>query len=149
MSVILTDKYIFQKFEEILTELTWVKLVTWKKIRLSASEFRDQEIPLIQIYGPRQSHLHSQRRLETTMMVHVELVMKNKVTGLVDVEECMDRRQEIEQKIGENVQLRLIHSGMVHVKYVLSEDDFHTIQPYYVTRLDFEVLYYKPYVGAC
>jgi len=149
MSVILTDKYIFQKLEEILTELTWVKLVTWKKIRLSASEFRDHEIPLIQIYAPRQNHLHSQRRLETTMMIHVELVMKSTVAGVIDVEDCMDRRQEIEQKIGENVQLRLVNSGMVHMKYVSSEDDFHTIQPFYVTRLDFEALYYKPYLGAC
>lgn len=149
MSVILTDKYILRKFEEVLSELTWAKLVTWKNIRLAASEFRDHEIPCIQIYAPKQFHEHSQRRVLTTMIVHVELVLKQKVSGIVDIEECMDKRQEIEQKIGENVQLRLINSGIVHVKYVISEDDFHTIKPFYVTRLDFEVLYYKPYVGAC
>lgn len=141
------DSTIMTTLEAKLATLSWVKLVTWKRIRLANSDFRDYEIPLIQFYDAGQQIAHEAARLQVTWNISVELVLKSYADGAVDMEDLLEKRQEVEQKIGEQPNLGI--AGLLHFRYIGNEPDTFTILPYYYTRMDFQAIYYKPYKGNC
>ena len=138
-----------------LEELTWQKVVEIENIKLLSTDFRDHETPAIQIYdGGRSIPRHLQGRIENRWAITIETVMKNKVDDSVSQVVLLDRMEEIERKIGENVQLDLgaapsSQGEMVHVRYINALTDLHTLAPFYIGVLNFEVIYYKPYTGEC
>lgn len=142
------DKDIMLHMEQRLLTLPWVKVVNWKRLRLVTTDFRDHEIPLIQFYDNGQTITHEAARIRVDWNISVELVMKSLATDEIDIEDVMDKRQEVEQCLGAQ-QTHLGVPGLIHLRYVGNEPDFLSIAPFYVTRLDFQAIYYKPYVRSC
>lgn len=142
------DKDIMLWFETRLKTLTWVKLVQWKRIRMTTSDFQDNEVPVIQFFDAGQRVHHEAARLRVEWNICVELVLKSLASEVIDAEDLLDRRQEVEQCIGAQ-QTHLGIQGVQHVRYLGNEPDYLSIVPFYVARLDFQVLYYKPYVRTC
>lgn len=142
------DKDIMLHIETRLKTLSWVNLVSWKRIRLTTSDFMDHEIPLIQFYDNGQSITHEAARLRVEWNIAVELVLKSLSSNEIDVEDLLDRRQEVEQCLG----AQETHTGIPgfhHLRYLGNEPDYLSISPFFITRLDFQALYYKPYVRVC
>lgn len=141
------DLQIMTGIETKLKELSWANLVTWKKIRIANSDFRETEFPAIQFYDAGQSIQHEAARLSVTWRISVEVLLKSKSSGELDMGDLFEKRQAVEQKIGEVPNLGI--PGLIHIRYVGNVTDLHTIMPVYYARLDLEILYYKPYVGNC
>lgn len=142
------DKQIMLLIETRLNTLSWVKLVNWKKLRLSQSDFLDHEVPLIQFYDAGQLIEHESGRLRVTWNISVELVLKSTSSEEIDVEDLLDRRQEVEQCLGSQ-STHLGIQGLQHLRYTGNEPDYLSISPFFITRLDFQALYYKSYVRDC
>ncbi|MFQ5452257.1 MAG: hypothetical protein ACE5DQ_01715 [Candidatus Paceibacterota bacterium] len=131
-----------------LETLAWPNLVSFDKIRISANDFRDHEIPVIQFYPTAFNHIHNQGRLLTEMAIVVEIILKQDASGVVSVGDLLDKMQDVEQKVGEDVRLG-ITSSMIGVKYLGAETDLHMIEPFYIGALTFVAEFYKPYTGSC
>jgi len=138
-----------QIFEALATELSgisWVKVVNWKKIWLLDSDFNDYQIPAIQIYDTGTRNEHQGGRIQATMALSVELVLKQTSAGVVSQADLFDKVEEIESVIGANINLGI--NGMLHLRYIGDVTDLHTVDPYYIARLDFEAIYLKSFTGC-
>jgi hypothetical protein len=142
------DKDIMLHIENRLNTLSWVKLVNWKKLRLTQSDFLEHEVPLIQFYDAGQMIQHEAARLKVEWNISIELVLKSTSTEEIDVEDLLDRRQEVEQCLGAQ-STHLGIQGLQHLRYTGNEPDYLSISPFFITRMDFVALYYKSYVRDC
>lgn len=141
------DAQILDAMQTTLQALTWAKKVESENIIIGISETQDHEIPLIQIYDNGQTFRHEKGRVRVTWEIIVELVLKTSSAGTVNMRTLMDRRQEIEQAIGANVNLGI--PGVINVLYSRNTPDIHIARPFYMTELVFQVDYYKRYVSDC
>lgn len=148
------EALIMANMKSKLEELTWQNLVEYEKIRLLSTDFRDHELPAIQFFDSGRTFQHLKGRVEVEWQITIEVVMKKQADDLVDQSVLLDRMEEIERKIGSNVQLDLgtlasSVGSMVHVKYLNAITDLHTLSPFYSGVLNFSANYYKPYVNEC
>lgn len=138
-----------------LEELTWQNTVEIENIKLLSTDFRDHETPAIQIYdGGKNIEQHQQQRVQIRWQITIETVMKQKTNDPVTQTVLLDRVEEIERKIGANVQLDLGSASssqgeMIHVRYLNAITDLHALAPFYIAVMNFEVIYLKPYTGEC
>lgn len=141
------DSQILDAFEATLKTLPWVKKVSSDEIILGFSETEQHEVPLVQVYGLGQRITMEKGRLKVSWTLMVELVLRSSSQNAVNMRTLLDYRQDIEQKIGSNPNLGV--PSVIHVAYNGNSDDIRLAAPYYVTELEFEVIYYKPYTGHC
>jgi hypothetical protein len=141
------DSAILDALETTLKTLPWVKKVNTEEIILGFSETEQHEVPLIQVYGLGQRIEMERSRIKTYWTIVVELVLRSSYSNSVNMRTLLDYRQEIEQVIGGNANLGV--PGVIHVAYTGNSDDIRLAKPFYVTELEFEVQYYKPYTGFC
>ena len=148
------ENLILVAMQEKLQELTWPKVVEYEKIKLLSTDFREHELPAIQFYDNGRSFQHVQRRIEVEWNITVEILMKRTSSDAVDQGVLLDRSEEVERKIGSNLTLGLdtntaMIGNVVHVKYINAITDLHTVEPFFISLLNFSVNYFKPYSGAC
>lgn len=147
------ENKIFANLKTILSELTWIKYIEYEKIRNTQSEFQDFELPAVQIYDLIESYSHVTSRVETSWQIIVELIQKANPDGTHNQAVLMDRKYEIERKIGENVKLNIqsvAEDGRIkHVKYIQSQTSLFLIDGLSLAQLQFEVLFEKPFTGIC
>jgi hypothetical protein len=140
-------KQIFQNLSALLKDkCPWARSVSWERIRLLDTDFIESEIPAIQLYDLNTTYTHQSGRVEARMQIVIELVMKQTSQGVVDQGTLFDRLEDIEAAVGSNIDLGI--SGMLHLRYVSSTTDRHTIEPYYIAALEFEAIYLKPFSGC-
>jgi hypothetical protein len=138
---------IFDALKTQLEQLTWAKGVEWEKIRILASDFAEYEVPRIQFYHVSTSYTHEQGRLLAAMLINVELVTMSTAANFADQRTLFDLQEEVEQMIGSEANLGV--QGVIHVRYISDETDLHSIEPYFIASLTFEVIYHKPYTRIC
>lgn len=141
------DSQILQHIETRLRTIPWVSHVEWKRLRLTTTDFREHEVPLIQFYDNGQVITHEQGRLRVEWNISVEVVLRTTAENEVDVVELLDKRQDVEQCLGAQETSAL--PGLLHLRYTGNEPDYLSILPFFVTRLDFQALYYKAYSRPC
>lgn len=124
-----------------------IKTVSFDKIMLSAADFRDTEIPAVQLWDIGQSVEHQRGRILVTWSLSLELIMKAMVQGQVTQKTLWELRRKIQLALWSNPNLGI--PGVVHLQYTGNITDLHLVEPYYITRLDFDVLYYDNLTGAC
>lgn len=139
------ESKIYEALANILSELSFVKIVNYEKIRLNLGEFAEHEIPAIQFYTGGSTYTHEQSRLNTQMLIDVELILKSSTAGVVDQKELFEKTYAIERKIGANVYLNLDNSGMIHLIYNSTTYDLHSFEPFFISRMSFTALFYKGY----
>ncbi len=140
-------KQIMEAIKTRLSSLTWAKSCDWKKIRISMDGTNQDQIPMIQFYQNGTSYTHEQGRLQATMQVSVELVLRSTATQEYDQADLMDKMQEIIEAVGLNPNLGI--AGVIHAR-VLSDDlDLHLLEPYFYGTIIFEVIFYVKYNSLC
>ena len=137
-----------------LEELPWQKSVEFEKIKLLNTDFRDHELPAIQFYDNGKEVRHDQRRVEINWNIVIEIVMKRTSSDAVDQGVLLDRIEDVELKIGANVQLDLggapaSQGTMIHVKYLSAFTDLHSVEPFFMGIMNFQANYFKPYTAEC
>lgn len=141
------DSAILDALENTVKGIAWVKKVESENIRLEFSEVHDHEIPYVQIYDNGQTFTHQRGEVLVSWQVAVELALKSSSESVVNMRTLLDKRQEIEQAIGANVNLGI--PGVINVTYLQNTPDLNLVRPYYTTTLLFNVQYRKKYVSEC
>jgi len=147
------EKKILAAFETLIGSLTFVKTVNYKRIRINLADFEPHEIPGVQIYDNGQVFEHNLPNIDGGWSIIVELFQKTNPDSSHDVDLLLDRKFEIETKIGNNNRLGITPvatDGQVkHVKYVGATTNLYMLDGMSVAFLEFQVLFRKPYVSVC
>jgi hypothetical protein len=132
---------------EILEAVPGVQTVEFDRIRLLASDFNDMQLPGIQLIDIGTSVLHEHARAKKTWRITLELVMKENEHGIVSQEDLWNFVYKVERALWRNPNLQI--PGVLQMTYVGNTTDLHLLQPYYLAKLDFDVLYYEDLVRPC
>lgn len=124
-----------------------VVTVNSDKIILSTSDFRDHELPAVQIWDVAQSIQHERTRILVNWSLSIEIVMKSLETGAVDQSTLWNMRRNIQLALWDKPNLEI--PGVVHMLYTGNVTDLHLIEPYYVARIDLDVRFYDHLTGMC
>ena len=131
----------------ILEGVTSLKSVNWEKIKLTADDFKEYELPAAQIFSGGETIIHEQGRARKTWTLHLEIILKQSTSQVVNQRELYDLEHEVELALWENPQLGI--PGVIDLRYVSNEQDLHLLDPIYYTRINFEARYYSPLVDDC
>lgn len=138
---------IMEGLQTIFTGIAWVKFVEFQKIRITAADFREHEIPVIQYMATSTTGTSEQGRIRAKMNVTVEVILKQQTSGAVDILDLYDKMEDVEQAIGANLNLNI--PGVISITFGNSRPDIHIIEPFYIGELNFVVEFYKVYTGSC
>ena len=145
---------IFTNLKTRLEELTFLNLVEFENIRQQITDFRDHELTAIQFYDNGQNVRHEQGRVVKLWDIVLEMILKSTAEDPVTQGTVLDRKHDVERKIGAYVQLDLgsapaSQGTMSHIKYVSAVTDLHFLRPYYLVNFNYQVEIRTPFVGEC
>jgi len=148
------QKLVLQNIKTKLEELTWPSLVEFERIRLYSSDFKDHEIPAIQIYDVGETARTVQGRTENEWTLTIELILRPLQDDVADQGLLFDRKLEIKRKLGEDPTLGLgslvpSQGRFKHIKYIRGLTDLHILSPYFMARLDYQALFEEPFSSEC
>lgn len=116
-------------------------------VRLGASDFQEWELPAVQIIDLGEVSQHEARRAKKTWTLALEIIMGPLSASTPVQTDLWDLMQKTEEQIFQAPQLGL--SQVIQLNLLGSSTDLHLMQPYYLGRLDLEVMYYQPLVSTC
>ena len=147
------ENKIFAALKSKLEELTFLKRVEFERIRLTLSDFQPHEIPGVQIYDLTEVYTHSMQRVKTDWTIVIEYYQKANPDGSHDQAGLMDRKFDIERKIGDNIKLDIVgvpdDGRIFHVKYVQSQTNLFLVDGMTLAQMQFGILFEKPFTGTC
>lgn len=147
------ENKIFAELKTILEELTFLRKVEYERVRATLSDFQNHEIPGVQIYDLSENYTHSQQRVKTEWTIVVEYYQSANPDGSHDQGLLMDRKFEIERKIGDNIKLNITSvpddGRIFHVKYVSSQTNLFLVNGMSLAQMQFAILFEKPFTGTC
>jgi hypothetical protein len=147
------ENKIFAALKTKLEELTFLRTVEYERIRMTLSDFQSHEVPGVQMYDLQEVYTHRASQIDTDWTIIVEYFQKANPDGSHDQAGLMDRKFEIERKIGENVKLDIVsvpEDGRIfHVKYNQSQTNLFLVNGMSIAQLQFGILFQKPYTGTC
>lgn len=138
---------IIDKIVLILDAMPELNYVSFDKIKLATSDFSSFELPAVQIWDTGATIKHERGRALVTWGMSLELIMKSEITGEVDQKGLFELRRKIQLALWEKPNLGV--PGVVHLIYTANISDLHLLEPYYIARIDFAVLYYDSLTGSC
>ena len=77
----------------------------------------------------------------------LELIMKSTSLGVVDQKALWALRRKIELALWDKPNLEI--PGVVHLVYRTNVTDLHLLAPFYVARMEIEVLFRRSLTGSC
>jgi hypothetical protein len=131
----------------IQSDVPEIKYVSFDKIKLSTSDFRDFELPAVQIWDISQAAQHQRGRILVTWSISLEIIMKSNDTGTASQKDLWELRRKIQLALWKKPNLDI--PGVVHLVYNSNITDLHLVEPYYIARLDFDVQFYDNLTGSC
>ena len=117
------------------------------RIILSTSDFRDYELPAVQIWDMAQRIDHQRGRILVNWSMSIEIVMKSLESGTVDQTNLWGLRRDIQLALWAEPNLNI--PGVVHMIYTGNVTDLHLMEPYYVARIDLDVQFYDDLTRSC
>ena len=140
---------IFTNLKSILeTDLTWVKQVESETPYVAVSDLVNNQIPLVQFYWDKPSVQQQQRGLTTTTApLVIEIIAKDTKLNDMTQTKLFQYRDDVLTAIGSNVNLSTV-PGFIQFAYTGRTYDVHTMQDWFVARLNFNALFQESF-GAC
>jgi hypothetical protein len=132
-----------------LQGITRLKYLSFDQIKLTQADFRDHELPGIQLIDVSETVVHEQSRTKNTWQIALELVMKGTETEPIGQPDLWNLEYEIKRKLWADPTLGIKDRGFIHIRLLGSATDLHLLQPFYFCRIDFEALYYEHIVREC
>lgn len=125
-----------------------IKYYSDDQIKLAVSDFRDHEIPAAQLWDVGQFITHERSRILVTWSFSLEIIMKSLTSGVVSQRDLWALRREVALALWASP-TNLGVAGVIHPVYTGNVTDLHMVEPFYIARLDFDVLYYDDLTGTC
>lgn len=138
---------IAQEIVRRLEEITSIKYVSFDKIRLLSDDFKDFEIPAIQLIDISETVTHEQVRARKSWLITLELLMRGNENLAIFQRDLWNLQYEVERKLWHEPNLGI--KGVIHLKYLGSRTDLHLMEPFYFSQMDFTVEYYENLVTDC
>ena len=130
-----------------LQTVTELKTINYDRINVTITDFMEHELPAVQLFDIGQTIQHNRGRSIVTWSMSIELIMKSLSTGTVSQLDLFELRRTIALALWDQPNLGV--PGVIHLVYTGNITDLHTLEPYYIARLDFDVLYNDNLTGAC
>lgn len=134
---------ILQKLDGVLE----LKYKSFDQIRINMHDFNDAELPAVQIIDIQETGVHQQASLQKTWQLTLEVVMKQTSERIVRQQDLWDLMYLIERKLWQDPSLGI--PGVFHLQYIGNNTDLHVLDPYYIGKLDFQVVYQEHLVRDC
>lgn len=131
----------------LTTDVPELTTVTFDRVKLAVDDFRDHELPAVQLWDLNQSIEHQRGFHQVAWGIALELVMKSTTTGTVDQKALWALRRKIELALWDKPNLEI--PGVIHLLYRSNITDLHLLEPFYVARMEFEVLFRRKLTGSC
>ena len=131
----------------ILRTVPGIEYLEFDDVRILTSDFNDMLIPAVQLIDIRESVQHDHSRAKKTWSITLELVMKEDEHGAVSQEDLWNFTYKIERALWAQPNLGI--TGVLQMVYLGNSTDLHLVKPYYISKLDFDVVYYEDLVSPC
>lgn len=142
-----TKSRIAEALKNILLGMPQLKYVAFDRVRLYVSDFRENEIPAAQFIDVAEQITHERNRVLRTWTISLEVIHKSTENEYISQQDMWNLEYQISRRIWANPNLSI--PGVVHCRYVSNSTDLHLMEPFYLLRLDFDVLYYEHLVSDC
>lgn len=145
------ESQIAAKLKTIVEAVPGVDSVFFDKVRAGSYEFRDHELPAVQFWDVGQAVTHERGRVKIAWALSAEIIMKSRnrsgTVEEVDQQALWDLRTAIEEAIWADPKLGI--PSVIHPVLTGNITDLHFALPYYIARIDFDVLFYRNLTGSC
>lgn len=123
--------------------------VYFDKIRLTASDFQDSELPAAQLIDLGETPFHEMRRVKKQWNILIEIILGPESSDNTppSQEKLWDLMERTERAIWAVPNLGI--PGVIHMIMVGTSTDLHMMDPFYVGRIELMVEYYQPLVDVC
>lgn len=142
-----TKTRIARALKAILDDMPIFNYVSFDKIKLYTSDFKENELPGAQFIDVTETITHERNRVLRTWSISLEVVNKSTDNGYISQEDMWDIEYQIARRIWLVPNLGI--PGVIHCRYVSNSTDLHLLEPFYLLRMDFDVLYYEHLVSDC
>lgn len=142
------EETIADKIVSILdTDVPELNTVNFGKVLLAIDDFKEHEVPAVQLFDQFQRIDHQRGYEQVTWTIQLELIMKSLFTGAVDQKSLWALRHKIQIALWDKPNLEI--PQVLHLKYNNNITDLHLLEPFYIARMEFEVLFRRPLTGSC
>jgi hypothetical protein len=124
-----------------------VRTISFDEIKLIISDFKDVEIPAVQIIDLNSQVTHEQSRIKWFWRLAVEIILKSTEWDTVSQQDLWNLEYEVIRAIFAYPNLNV--PGVIHCHLLGSATDLHLLKPYYFSRLDLQVEFYEAAVRPC
>jgi hypothetical protein len=131
----------------VQADISEVNYVSFDKIKLATDDFLPHELPAVQLWDNGQVITHERGRIRVEWNLSLELIMKSEFTGAVDQKGLFELRRKIQLALWAQPNLGI--PRVIHMVYTSNTSDLHLLEPFYIARLDFAVMYYDNLTGSC
>lgn len=131
----------------VMESMPVFKYVAFDKVRLYTSDFKDFELPAAQFIDVSESIQHERNRVLRTWTLSLEVIHKPTENEFVSQQDMWNLEYQIGRKIWATPNLGI--TNVIHCRYTSNSTDLHLLEPFYLLRMDFDVLYYEHLVSDC
>jgi hypothetical protein len=140
-----TKSRIARALKAAVESMPQFKYVAFDRVRLYSSDFVESELPAAQFIDVAEQITHERNRVLRTWTISLEVIHKSTENEYITQQDMWNLEYQISRRIWANPNLSI--PGVIHCKYISNSTDLHLMQPFYLLRLDFDVLYYEPLVS--
>ena len=120
-----------------------LRTVEFDKIKVKISDFKDFELPAVQIYDTLGEFNHQMSRSKTSWFLTVEIVLRStELLGTVSQRTLWDLSEDVVRAIMVKANLGL--GWVQHCKMIDSMTDLHLQVPNYTATIGLEIMFYEP-----
>ena len=142
-----TKSRIAEALKNIINGMPIFRYVAFDKIRLYTSDFNDSEIPAAQFIDVSEQITHERSRVQRRWSISLEVIHKATENEYISQKDMWNLEYQIARQIWKNPNLGI--PGVVHCQYTANSTDLHLLEPFYMLRMDFDVVYYEHLVSDC
>lgn len=142
-----TKSKISRALVAIIESIPQFNYVSFDRIKLYTSDFKESELPAAQFIDVTETITHERSRVLRTWSISLEIVNKATENELINHQDMWNLEYQVARKIWENPNLGV--PGIIHCRYTSNSTDLHLLEPFYLLRMDFDVLYYENLVRDC
>lgn len=142
-----TKTRIANALKAVLDGMPILNYVAFDRVRLYTSDFREDELPAAQFIDVGEQIIHERTRTKRIWSISLEVIHKSTDNGYISQQDMWNLEYQIGRKIWEVPNLGI--PGVVHCVYTSNSTDLHLMEPFYLLRMDFDVVYYEHLVSDC
>ena len=142
-----TKSMIAEALVSRLSLVRQLRYVSFDRIKLLVDDFHPHEIPACQVYDVSLEHLHENGRGRNTWRLAIEILMRGDENRTVSQSDLWDLEYQVKRVL--MAQPKLGIKNVIQLELLGTATDLHLLEPFYFSRMDWQVLFYEDVVRPC